>query len=64
VVLRGWLGAGWWLAPHVALGLAVPVEAGYLFKNGGGAAVNDADGRYAELAIAALVTLRLNLRLR
>jgi hypothetical protein len=41
----------------------VPVQYGYYFKSGGGAAVNDLSTHYQSAQVAALLTLRANVRL-
>lgn len=56
--------AGVRLSPSWAVGLTVPVTAGYMFKSGAGATADDLDTHYSEVAAAALVTLRLDVGLK
>lgn len=57
-------GAGVHLSPSWSLGLTVPVQAGYMIKSGAGATANDLGTHYTEVSAAALVTLRLDLKLK
>lgn len=45
------------------IGVFVPVQYGYYFKSGGGAVANDLSTHYQSAQIAALLTLRANVRL-
>jgi hypothetical protein len=44
-----------------SVGLAVPVTYGYLFKTGDGAAANDEENQYQQLAVSPMVYFRVNL---
>ena len=56
-------GVGTHLSDVFDLGLQVPVSWGYFFKNGNGAAVNDASNHYQGIQAEGLVFLRVNLHL-
>jgi hypothetical protein len=62
-LVEGRLGGGAHLSSVFDLGVIVPVSWGYFFKNGNGAAVNDASTHYRSVQGEALVVLRANLRL-
>jgi hypothetical protein len=62
-VVQGSFGVGWRMSRNLALGVAVPVQLGYLIKSGGGAVVNDGGSSYVELNAAALLTVRLKVEL-
>ena len=58
------VGAGYRLSPSWSVGLDVPVNLGYMFKSGNGAAANDLGTNYLELSASALLTLRLQIQLK
>jgi hypothetical protein len=62
-LVEGRIGAGTHLNSVFDLGVTVPVSWGYFFKNGNGAAVNDASTHYQSVQAAALLVLRANIRL-
>jgi hypothetical protein len=55
------LGGGYRLTEFLSLGIQVPVQGAYLFKNGGGQFANDESTHYQSVHAAALVNLRLRL---
>ncbi len=57
------IGLGRRIARGLSLGLAVPVQGRMMFKNGADAVANDPNDRYQSLAYAALLNLRLKLKL-
>lgn len=61
LMLGGKLALGTHLSKHFDLGLMVPVQYGYFFKNG--VAVNDVSNHYQGVHVEALVFLRLYLKL-
>jgi hypothetical protein len=63
VLVEGRVGAGTHLNSVFDLGVAVPLSWGYFFKNGNGAAINDASTHYQGVQGEVLVFLRGNLRL-
>lgn len=60
-LLGGKVGLGTHLSKHFDLGLMVPVQYGYYFKNG--VAVNDVSNHYQGVHIEALLFLRMYLKL-
>jgi hypothetical protein len=58
------VGLGYRLSRALSLGVRVPVQAGYLFKTGEGAAANDRGNQYVSVNASVLVELRLNLSVR
>jgi hypothetical protein len=58
------VGLGYRLARALSVGVRVPVQAGYLFKTGEGAAANDRGNQYVSVNVSVLVELRLNLSVR
>jgi hypothetical protein len=60
---EGRFGFGKHLNKVFDIGVFVPVQYGYYFKSGGGAAVNDLSTHYQSAQVAALLTLRANVRL-
>jgi hypothetical protein len=44
-----------------SIGLVVPITYGYLFKNGDGAAANNEDNQYHQLAASPMIYFRVNL---
>ena len=60
---EGRLGFGKHLSTIFDIGVMVPVQYGYYFKSGGGAVANDLSTHYQSAQIAALLTLRANVRL-
>ncbi len=60
---EGRIGIGKHLNTIFDIGVVVPVQYGYYFKSGGGAVVNDLSTHYQSAQIAALLTLRANIRL-
>jgi len=64
VVVEARASAGVHLSPSWSLGLTVPVQAAYMIKSGSGATANDLGTHYSEVSAAALVTLRLDLKLK
>jgi hypothetical protein len=60
---EGKIGFGKHLNTIFDIGIVVPVQYGYYFKNGDGAAVNDLSTHYQSAQISALLTLRANVRL-
>lgn len=63
-LLQGAAGFAWRLTEQVSFGVTVPVQVGYLFKNGAEAVANDVDDQYVELSFAALASLRLDLDIK
>jgi hypothetical protein len=63
-LLEARIGAGWRLGRFARIGLTVPVSGGYYIKSGEGAAVNDVGTHYQAINAAALLTLRLDLKLK
>jgi len=64
VVAEARAGIGFRLTPSFGLGLTVPFKAAYLIKSGAGADAGDLGSHYTEVAVAALLILRLDLRLK
>jgi hypothetical protein len=62
-LIEGRAGAGRHLSSVFDLGIEVPVSWGYFFKNGNGAAINDASTHYQGIQAEGLVFLRANIRL-
>lgn len=62
-LLEGRLGFGKHLNKVFDIGVAFPISYSYLFKNGGGAAVNDTTTHYQSIQGEALLVLRANIRL-
>jgi hypothetical protein len=60
-VAQATFGAGYRLSRLLSLGLAVPVQAGYLFKSG---AANDVSNQYSSVHAAALLNLRMKIKLK
>lgn len=58
------LGLGYRISDSLSLGVRVPVQAGYLFKSGDGAAANDRGNQYVSVNASLLLELRLNLAIR
>jgi pyruvate/2-oxoglutarate dehydrogenase complex dihydrolipoamide acyltransferase (E2) component len=58
------VGLGYRLARALSVGVRVPVQAGYLFKSGDGAAANDRGNQYVSVNAAVLLELRLELAVR
>ena len=54
------LGVDYRFSKVTSIGLVVPITYGYLFKNGDGAAANNADNQYHQLAAAPMVYFRLS----
>jgi len=55
------LGVDYRFSKVISIGVVVPITYGYLFKNGEGAAANNADNQYHQLAAAPMVYFRMNL---
>jgi hypothetical protein len=55
------LGVDYRFSKVTSIGLAVPITYGYLFKNGEGAAANNSDNQYHQLAVAPMVYFRFSL---
>ena len=64
VLVEARASAGVHLSPSWSLGVTVPVQAAYMIKSGAGATANDLGTHYSEVSAAALVTLRLDLKLK
>ena len=60
---EGRLGFGTHLNTIFDVGVVVPVQYGYYFKNGDGAVVNDLSTHYQSAQVSALLYLRANIRL-
>ena len=63
VLVEGRAGVGTHLSSVFDLGIQVPVSWGYFFKNGNGAAVNNASTRYQAVQAEGLVFVRANIGL-
>jgi hypothetical protein len=63
VLVEGRAGVGTHLSSVFDLGIQVPVSWGYFFKNGNGAAINNASTHYQGIQAEGLVFLRANIRL-
>ena len=63
-LFEGRVGAGFRLLRRLSLGFVVPVTAGYFFKSGPEAAVNDLDDQYVGMSTAVLINLRFKYTLK
>lgn len=64
VVGQAHLGLGYRMNKVLSFGLAVPVEVGYLFKNGDSLPANDTDNQYSSMQYAVMANLRLKFQLK
>jgi hypothetical protein len=62
-VVQATVGGGFRLTPMFTLGLSAPMQAGYMFKSGDGAA-NDESNQYTSMQAALLLNLRLKLQIK
>lgn len=63
-LLQGHVALGYRLSRLISLGLVVPVQGAFMFKNDDGSAANDLSTQYRSLQYAALLNFRVNLQIR
>jgi hypothetical protein len=61
-LVEGRLAAGYHLNRVMAIGVAIPIQYGYLFKAGGGVVANDDNNQYQQLSAAVMLNLRFRLK--
>ena len=62
-MLQGRFGFGMHLTKNFDVGLQIPGSWGYIFRNGDGAAANDASSQYQSIQLEALLVFRANIKL-